>query len=40
MVSTSNGQVIMTSETYYTKSNAKRAAGRLLANLNLGYKEL
>ena len=40
LVSSSNGQILMHSEKYYTKSNARRAARKLAKNLDLPYKEL
>lgn len=40
LVSKGNGQVLMHSEKYYTKRNARRAALKLAQNLKLEYKEL
>jgi uncharacterized protein YegP (UPF0339 family) len=40
LVSCSNGEILLTSEIYYSHSNAKRAAHNLAKNLNIQYKEL
>lgn len=40
LVSSGNGQILMSSEKYYTKSNARRAARKLAKNLDITYREL